>query len=1057
MGFKATVLRALDIEASELSKVSLLLGMGFFMGIFLATLDVGASSLFLNNLEEAEIEKQLPLAILTAGSLGIIFTAIYSFLQGRIPFTYLAPGAIVVVTVFLMGIEWAFRNFDDLRNVYFFAFTFIVPSNFIVLLVFWGAFGRMFNLRQSKRIIGSIDTGQLVASILALFSIPVLLNYIRTENLLFVSLLSMGGLFVMLLIIIQKKLFVKGIRSGSSRVKYASLFKNKYIALMAIFVTVSMIAVNFVDYSFLNMTKLQFDEKSLPNFLSYFEATVVIFSFLFQTFVTDKIIAIYGLKVSLLINPILIGLFTALAIPIGFFFGYSVDSGSLIFFFIIISMSKLFNASLKDALDGPAFKLYFLPIDSSIRFDVQTKIEGVITAFAGLLAGTLLIAIENIRGLDLIYISVFTLPLMALWYVVTTKMHNNYRLTLQDSLVKNKSTLSETAESELGVDRILKNELDSPADEKVIYGLKLMEKLEPALYELSVVELLESESPRVREYAKEQAKKLDLELGGKSAVGHLARQAADHVEDSDLISIGIEKLEILSKSGIGADRFLAAKLIRQVTDPKRIFILLELLRDVEPKVKMEAIATSRKLRLKETYGVLIELLDSPTYCNAAAAALVECGTSVLFSLETAFHKSGQSDMVMIKIVQVIGRIGGNNAMELLWKKIEYPDRRIVKQILLSLRYYNYQAREREITLITTLLENEIGKAIWNMAAIQELPNIKHFVFLRNALKEEVNDNFEMIYILLSILYDPQSVQLVRENVDIGTPDGAAYAIELLDLFVAPDLKPKLFPLVDDIDVDEKLNKLQAHFPREKYTEIQVLNYILNRNYNQANRWTKACALYSVVFMPDFRISRGLVAHLFNIDPMLQEAAAWVIYNKDQEAFHRIASRLPAENKQKLEETIRNNTPEGRLKDGFYLRMEMVMFLKKVPEFRNIKGLILANMVDKMQNLNLAEGRQVKVNRSEEEEEIFIIADGAVMVENEGTEVVLVKKGEVFGNVFRTGERINATGITAHNTAVLFVLPVFDFFNIMAHHHELAQVFLKNIEKKLLKTAGKIKN
>lgn len=1053
MGFKTTALKVLDIEASEASRVFLLLGMGFFMGIFLATLDVGASSLFLNNLEEAEIEKQLPLAIITAGVLGIIFTAVYSFLQGRIPFIYLAPGAILIITLVLFGIEWAFRTYADLSQVYFFAFTFIVPSNFIVLLVFWGAFGRMFNLRQSKRIIGSIDTGQLVASIIALFSIPVLLNYITTENLLMVSLISTFGLQFVLFVIINKGLFVKGIQSGTSRINYSAIFKNKYIALMAIFVTVSMIAVNFVDYSFLNMTKLQFDENSLPNFLSYFEATVVIFSFLFQTFVTDRIIAIYGLKVSLLINPILIGLFTAIAIPIGFAFGYTPDSGSMIFFFIIISMSKLFNASLKDALDGPAFKLYFLPIDGAIRFDVQTKIEGVVTAFAGLLAGALLIIIENIRGLDLIYISVFTLPLLALWYIVTQKMHNNYRFTLQDSLVKNKSNLSETSEQEFGVDRILKNELESPADEKVIYGLKLMEKLEPSLYELSIVEMLDSQSARVRAYAKDQVQKLDLELNRESEVGQLARKAAEHAEDSDYISISMDKLEKLSKSIASDDRFLAAKLIRRTSDQKSIFILLELLRDIDPKVKTEAIATARKLQLKETWGVLIELLDSPTYCNAAAAALTECGESVLFSLETAFHKSGQSDMVMIRIVQIIGRIGGPAAMELLWKKIEFPDRRIVRQILLSLRYYNYQAREREITLITTLLENEIGKAIWNMAALQELSNVKHFVFLRNALKEEVNDNFDMIYILLSILYDPQSVQLVRENVESGTPDGIAYAIELLDLFVTPDLKQKLFPLVDDIDVNDKLNQLQIHFPREKYTEIQVLNYILNRNYNQTNRWTKACALHSVAFMEDFRISRGLVAQLFNSDEMLQEAAAWVIYHKDSQAFERIADRLTPEVRRNLEEAIKKNRLHEGLKDGFFLGIEMVMFLKKVPEFRNIKGLILANMVDKMHNINLAENQAIRINQAEEDEQIFIVAEGTVSAKNDGSEVMQLKKGEVFGYVFRTGERIPATHIEALSTSVVFVLSVFDFYNIMAHHHELAQAFLKNIGKKLMKNAG----
>ena len=434
MGFKHTVYKLLDVEEAEASRVFLLLGMGFFMGIFLATLDVGASSLFLTNIDEADLEKQLPLAIITSGLLGILFTYIYNFFQGRISFGFLTISALLIIAVVLIGIEWSLETFENLSPVYFFAFTFIVPSNFIVLLVFWGVFGRMFNLRQSKRIIGSIDTGQLVASIIALFSIPLLLNYITTADLLLISIASIGGLLLNVLLILNKNLFIESIKSQASRVRYSAIFKNKYIALMALFVSVSMIAVNFVDYSFLNVTKMQFDENSLPNFLSYFEATIVIFSFLFQTFVTDRIIAIYGLKVSLLINPILIGLFTIAAVFIGSVFGYTADSGSLIFFFIIISMSKLFNASLKDALDGPAFKLYFLPINSTIRFDVQTKIEGVVTAFSGLVAGALLIVIENIRGLDLIYISVFTLPVIAIWYVVTQKMHNNYRHTLQDSL-----------------------------------------------------------------------------------------------------------------------------------------------------------------------------------------------------------------------------------------------------------------------------------------------------------------------------------------------------------------------------------------------------------------------------------------------------------------------------------------------------------------------------------------------------------------------------------------------------------------------------------------------
>ena len=152
----------------------------------------------------------------------------------------------------------------------------------------------------------------------------------------------------------------------------------------------------------------------------------------------------------------------------------------------------------------------------------------------------------------------------------------------------------------------------------------------------------------------------------------------------------------------------------------------------------------------------------------------------------------------------------------MWNKIEYPDKRIVRQILLSFRYFNYHASEKEITNLTTLLENEIGKTIWNLAALVVIPDeVKHFTYLREALDEEISSNFDTIYIILSIMYDPQSVQLVRDNVESGSADGIAFAIELLDLFLNQELKPKLFPLIDDIPVNEKVRQLQNPLSKRK--------------------------------------------------------------------------------------------------------------------------------------------------------------------------------------------------------------------------------------------------
>ncbi|HNP19041.1 MAG TPA: hypothetical protein PKL31_11440 [Fulvivirga sp.] len=1050
MEIKRTLLKVLDINDEESTQTFSLLGMGFFMGIFLATLDVGAASLFLNNLDPDQVKEQLPLAILVGGILGIIFTAVYNFFQNRISFKTLGLTSLFILTLTLLGIEVAFRLLEDPLPIYFFAFTFVIPANFIVLLVFWGSFSKMFTLRQAKRIIGGIDTGQLIASIIALFSIPVILTYTSTQNLLFISLFAIIGDFLMFLYITRSNLFITEGQVENKSISYGKIIQNPYIALMALFVIISMVGINFVDYSFLTVTTSKFDENELPTFLSLFEATVVIFSFLFQTFITDRIIALYGLKVSLLVNPILLGIFTAIAIPIGYSFGYTAGSETIIFFFIIIAMSKLFISSLKDALDGPAFKLYFLPIDSTIRFDVQTKIEGVVTALAGLIAGGLIILINKVQVFSLIHITIFTLPVLALWYYITRKMHNNYKHTLQDTLVKNKEKSENTIEKEYSVNKVLENEINSKTDQKVIYGLKLMEKMEPALFESSIVKLLESDSRKIADYAKEKIKILDLEFEKDSEFSSLAKRAVQDSEDNEIISVPADKLGRLSKSFKSQDRILAAKLLRKLINPKNIFILLELLRDIDPKVKMEAVITSRKVKRPETWGILVEMLNSPTFSNAAASALVEAGEAALFTLETAFHKSGQTDHARLKIVQIIGRIGGPKTVDLLWNKIEHPDRRIVRQILLSFRYFNYQASDRQVSILTNLMENEMSKVLWNLAALGEIPKLDHFKYLRDAIKEEIDENYDTVYMYMSILYDPQSVQLVRDNIESNTSEGIAFAIELCDLFVSQELKPKLFPLIDDIPIHEKIIQLQGFFPRENYNLVQVLNYLLNKNHNQVNRWTKACTIHSLAFVDEFRVSRGLIAQLFNNDAFLQEVAAWVMFNKDKNSFNQISERLKPEVRKLLNDTVEKNSLEEGLYDGYYMGIEMVMYLKTVPFFKDIKGLLLCDLVDKMSNTNLKPSEKLAIPKTEAEERIYVVADGEVFIKKDGKEIKRVKKGAVYGNLFKLEGSDDGDEIEAFGDAVVFHISVYDFYNVMANHHELAQGFIKNIEETLTK-------
>ncbi len=1042
----------LDVQPEETGPVSLLLAISFLLGVFLATVSVASQTLFLTSFNEQE---DLPIAIVYSGVFGIVITFFYNFLQGRISFKNLAIINLLLIIGLTAFIEFGQAFVSDVKFLYQFGFWLILPFTFVTQLIFWGAFARMFNVRVSKRIIGSVDLGTSIASIIAFFSIPIALSAgVKVESLFSIALVSVVGYLLLFIVLANKYLTKeKSIIKSESEIKKLSLIgflKNRYILSLAAFIIVSTVAMRFVDYSFFNASTVQFGGNELPIFLSLFEATVVIFSFLFTTFATDRINQDYGLRVSLIINPLLLIAFTGAALGLGAIMGFNPlvsGQGSVVYFFIAVAMSKLFINSLKDALDNPTFKFYYVPIDSEIKIDTQTKIEGIVMAVASTIAGGLIVLINQVKIFNLLTVTLFTIPILAIWYFVTNRMYRGYRETLQSSLIKNKSAVEKDVVREYTMDSVLNKEIQSSAEEKVIYGLKLMEKLEPALFESSLFELAESKIKKVRQFATDKIKELELQpldVDGKDIKG-LANLAAGAAEDSDLLSISADKLMKLSKSVKQTDRMLAAKLLRKLTNQKTIFILLELLRDADQKVRNEALLTARKVKRQETWGVLIEQLSSPLYSHQAAAALKAAGEPVLPYLEMAFHKAGQNELVMIKLIQIIGHIGGNEGMPLLWKKIDYPDKRIVKQILYSLRLIDYRATGREALAVKELLDVEMSKTLWNLAAVEELTEEEHFIYVKEALREEIRDNYDHLTLLLSLLYEPESVQLVKTNIEVGTPDSIQYAMELLDLFVEQDLKPKLIPLLDDSETSDKLEKLQLFFPRESYNPIQTLNYILNRDFNFNNRWTKVCAIHSTAYINDFRVSRGLISQMFNRDRLLQETTAWVIYNKDKEAYQVVADRLPFKDKKFLDSSIENNQLLDGLDDGFFLAIEMVMLIKKLPAFSRISGKVLSDLADKIQPITLNPRQKLVIQPGENP--ILIQASGDVVLKN-GEEVVHeLKQGDVFGDLFQEGATVQVTEAFAKERAVIFKINLADFYFVMATHHDLAQGLIYNVTEK----------
>ncbi len=1001
------------------------------MGVFLATYDVAAPALFLAKFEDNIVLAQ---AILLSGVLSVFSTYAYAYLQRKIVFKHLVLFFLLLLLAGTAAV-WVQSNAAEVNEtVVFVAFVLALPFSFIASLIFWGYFGRVFSLKQSKRVIGGIDTGQLIASIVSLFAIGYILdnNIIATPQLYIGSVIGLVGMIMAAFL--TNPLLNKS-ASTAKKVKaqpFIKIFSNRYTRWMTLFVIVSLIAVTFIDYSFLSVTNIQWKTVAEKGaFLAKFEATVVIFSFLFQTFVTDWLIENYGLKVSLIVNPLLAILLAGVALLVGLVMGFTDQAETFVWFFLAVAASKLFIDSLKDALDGPAFKLYFLPIDSDIRFDVTTKVEGVVAAIGGVLAGLILLGMNQFN-IALIYVVGGLLPILFVWYFITNKLHAGYKSTLQLTLEKNKN-ITDSGN--------LSKSSQLPEDQ-LINSLKLLERTNPGNFEKTALDMVKSVEGTIFYYLEEKIKKMELEFDSKPSNSNqelkkLANRAADEAEAGNVISISPDRLYTLSKSASKEDRILATKLLRSLVSDKSIFVLLELLRDQNVDVKRHAIITARKVKRKETWPLLIELLGNKTFTYDASSALIESGEAVLQSLENAFHRSGQSQSVMLKIISIISQIDLPESHDMLWKKIDFPDRKIVRQILLTFKEKNFRASTSETGHLNDVLSDEIGKAIWNLAAIDELSDNNYNEPLKKALANEVESNFSMIYIILSMLYDSESIELVKENIEARTSEGNTFALELLDIFISPDLKPKLFPLLDDIETQEKLIKLQHFYPRQSYDEATTYNFLLNRDYNNINRWTKACALYALKYSKKDEVINSIIAQMFNPDNLLSELAASIIIEDNKKIYESITERLVLQNRdfRLIMDRIEKTLP---------LKFDMCRFFADGDSFRFLGGLHISQIIDKAELLEMNPGDDIIIK---DDQYVYYVLSGSPLIITESGFQSNFLEHELIGNMF-SNDNIMLDRITAKDEAKLFKINLNDIFDVLTNYKVQANRIINTASKNL---------
>ena len=848
-------------------------------------------------------------------------------------------------------------------------------------------------------------------------------------------------------------------KSAGQETGYSLLFTNRYYFLLSVFLVFSVCMATFNEYTYLNAVEGWYrgEEKSITVAVSVVDAIIIIVGFLIQTFANDWIMGNLGLKVSLMIMPTILGIFTLGSMFSYFFFGGEVGTQGYFVFFTFNVMGRIFAVSLRDSLESPAFKMFFLPLSRRIRFDMQSRVEGVVNQFSTLLSGGILLVFGALRFFEVIYISyVLILAVAGVFYVVV-RLFVEYKSTVYKSLERQKRELGEAAKkNENDLTNIFLRELRRNEASSTLWVLKIVERINPILLRKLLMKTLKNPHGVVRAYTYEKCKEVNvfeqLEVVKKTVSGEkdpaLVNAAIDlvsHLEKSAKESTDKAIILRLSRSHATADRKRAAQLLVTAKSDDLVTTQVELIRDVNREVRLAAIVSGGMQRRPDYWSEFIGGLSEVSFSNASSSALVHVGAPAMLTVDMSFYRSNEDLMAMLRIIQILGEIGGHENIGKIWKKIDYPSKKIFSQSILSLTYNGHRISGLRAERIKIQIEENVGNIVWGLRALLEVKD-KHPVgqLIVKALQGENRASQEQIFLMMGLIYDPQSVKMVRDNLEFGTADSITYALELMDLFLDDSLKHKLFPLFEDLTPEERISKLTKHYVLENFSNYgDVLDRIISRDVNCLGRWTRALAIYRLSHMKKIPIGKPLISHMFNPDYLLAQTAAYVIYKAGGDAYRRYAARIHPDAARQLDNDIL--APSHESQEGAHrklLRIERALFLNKASFFRSLSGEVLPLFADESEEKFVKKGVVFLGRGTSGEVPIYVILSGEVGVVNaQGQHVNKLGSGDVIGlNALTTAYRVVMNYRALADTHLL-VITMDTLFNLGSLYPEVVNVMI----------------
>ncbi len=1057
--------KSFGLKPAEGVKFTLLFFHSFFLGLFIAFYFVPANSVFI----QYHGSESLPIAYIVSGIAGYLVSFIYSYLRKKVGNRKLFLGAVAfmfLVTLFAR-ISLVFGN-PEISS--FFVFVWAWPFISLVGIVSGGLALQFLNLIQVKRLYGLVNMGSVIASILGYMAIPMLLTVLNHPY----DLLYIGNAGLIVAVFILLSLFRRvdcdsmyseeddDEDTQKSNDKKSSIFKNKYITLIFTSAVISMIIIYIVDFSFLssvNVQKTLFPSpESVSNYLSYVYGGLKIGEMIISYY-SSRLLSNYGVKLGLTILPISITLIVASAAVVGLTLGVAT-----ILFLVLMTINKSMERILRRGLDDPAFNVLYQPLPSDQKMEVQTKV-GMVMQGATALAGIALLAMNFVLKTEtsyrLEYFPLMLLPFLILWVIVASRLYIAYKGQLKQILLDMGKNRKRKSSRYVYGSELLTRNFKNNNEQAVEMSVSLLSETNPRIIEPYAANLLGMPNNNIktailrkidtswRPRILNTVKKIYISDKSKD-IRQLALNVKEILDYSELPeTVDDDTVQTLLESNRFEDKLLLQKLIIKKIIPVSDELLKNLLNYDNKIIKTATIHIIGKYKFNDFMHELVALIESDEYYHVCGDALLTTGDKALDQLNTYFHNHAQRD-VLRRIIEIFAKIGSTKAKKILLSHINYPDRIIQHEIITALSFCKYQAKDSDFPVVKAKLEETIENILWIYACIIDIEEQRNTLKLMQAIDLDREISFEMLFKLLSFMYAPRIINLIRKNI-IG--QNTIFALEIIDNFISQDIKQLINPLFDEIPISQKIKKLNDIFPQKKMSFYNRLNEIVTQDYNKLSLWTVSKAievigkLHSKVKISNDRdnqnrnyndvnvwtqeniakilhkIKRSEIPDevfvcLFHSDEIVYSTAAKVIFDENPIKCAEYLEKM-SEPKQEMLSELNHN--------GFLLA-DKIKLLKKNPMFFTVPENFLAELARLTTIKFINKDESISAYNKKGNSVVIIIVKGSLQTTDHNGDVIHFNKNDIIIPGINIHKSVKE--LTAYKPTNTILIDKYDYFNTL---------------------------